>query len=50
MLAHVAWAAIHGAVMLNTSDMLQMGVDIQQLVEGIALALSRLSATSRAIS
>lgn len=50
VLAHVAWAAIHGAVMLNTSDMLQMGVDIQQLVEGIALALSRLSTTSNAAS
>ena len=43
VLAHVAWAAIHGAVMLETSEMLQMGVDVGQLVDGIALALSHLS-------
>jgi AcrR family transcriptional regulator len=46
VLAHVAWAAIHGAVMLNTADMLQMGVDIEQLMEGIAGTLSRLKETS----
>jgi AcrR family transcriptional regulator len=46
VLAHVAWAAIHGAVMLNTADMLQMGVDIQQLMEGITRTLSRLNETS----
>jgi AcrR family transcriptional regulator len=43
VLAHVAWAAIHGAVMLETSEMLQMGVDIGHLVDGIARALSHLS-------
>ena len=47
VLAHVAWAAIHGAVMLDTADMLQMGVDIEQLVDGIARALSHLSGTYR---
>jgi AcrR family transcriptional regulator len=50
VLAHVAWAAIHGAVMLETSDMLQMGVDITQLVDGIAQVLSHLSGTSRTTS
>jgi hypothetical protein len=45
VLAHVAWAAIHGAVMLETSDMLQMGVDVRQLVDGISRALSHLSGT-----
>ena len=44
--AHVAWAAIHGAVMLETSDMLQMGVDINQLVDGVAHALSHLNETT----
>lgn len=44
--AHVAWAAIHGAVMLETSDMLQMGVDIDQLVDGVAHALSHLNETA----
>jgi AcrR family transcriptional regulator len=43
--AHVAWAAIHGAVMLETSDMLRMGVDINQLVDGVAHALSHLNGT-----
>jgi AcrR family transcriptional regulator len=43
--AHVAWAAIHGAVMLETSDMLRMGVNIDQLVDGVAHALSHLNAT-----
>jgi AcrR family transcriptional regulator len=46
VLAHVAWAAIHGAVMLNTADMLQMGVDIEQLMEGITRTLARLNETS----
>jgi AcrR family transcriptional regulator len=46
--AHVAWAAIHGAVMLETSEMLQMGVDIEQLMDGIAEALSHLSGRSTA--
>jgi AcrR family transcriptional regulator len=50
VLAHVAWAAIHGAVMLDTSEMLQMGVDIKQLVDGIARALSHLSGPSKVIS
>jgi AcrR family transcriptional regulator len=50
VLAHVAWAAIHGAVMLDTSDMLQMGVDISQLVDGIARALSHLNGTSSEMS
>jgi AcrR family transcriptional regulator len=50
VLAHVAWAAIHGAVMLETSDMLQMGVEIDQLVDGIARALSHLSGNSQPIS
>jgi AcrR family transcriptional regulator len=40
--AHVAWAAIHGAVMLEAADMLRMGVDISQLVDGVARALSHL--------
>lgn len=44
--AHVAWAAIHGAVMLETADMLRMGVDIEQLVDGVAHALSHLNETS----
>ena len=44
--AHVAWAAIHGAVMLETADMLRMGVDIDQLVDGVAHALSHLNGTS----
>jgi AcrR family transcriptional regulator len=43
VLAHVAWAAIHGAVMLATSEMLQMGVDIEQLMDSVAQALSHLS-------
>jgi len=50
VLAHVAWAAIHGAVMLDTSEMLQMGVDVKQLVDGIARALSHLSGPSEVIS
>jgi AcrR family transcriptional regulator len=50
VLAHVAWAAIHGAVMLDTSEMLQMGVDIKQLVDGIARAISHLSRPSKATS
>jgi hypothetical protein len=50
VLAHVAWAAIHGAVMLDTSEMLQMGVDIKQLVDGIARALSHLSGPAKAIA
>jgi AcrR family transcriptional regulator len=50
VLAHVAWAAIHGAVMLETSDMLQMGVDITQLVDGISRALSHLSGESRPVA
>jgi AcrR family transcriptional regulator len=41
--AHVAWAAIHGAVLLETADMLRMGVDITQLVDGVAHALSHLN-------
>jgi AcrR family transcriptional regulator len=41
--AHVAWAAIHGAVLLETSDMLRMGVDITRLVDGVAHALSHLN-------
>jgi AcrR family transcriptional regulator len=45
--AHVAWAAIHGAVMLETSDMLKMGVDITQLMDGVARALSHLNGTSK---
>jgi AcrR family transcriptional regulator len=45
--AHVAWAAIHGAVMLETSDMLQMGVDVHQLMEGIARAISHLRETAK---
>jgi AcrR family transcriptional regulator len=47
VLAHVAWAAIHGAVMLDSSDMLHMGVDIGQLVDGIAHVLSHLSRARR---
>ena len=41
--AHVAWAAIHGAVLLETADMLRMGVDIKQLVDGVAHALLHLN-------
>jgi AcrR family transcriptional regulator len=44
--AHVAWAAIHGAVMLETSEMLQMGVDVHQLMDGVARAISHLRGTS----
>jgi AcrR family transcriptional regulator len=44
--AHVAWAAIHGAVMLETADMLRMGVDINQLVDGVAHALAHLNGTT----
>jgi AcrR family transcriptional regulator len=46
VLAHVAWAAIHGAVMLDTSRMLQMGVDVDQLLDGLAQAISHLNGTS----
>ena len=48
--AHVAWAAIHGAVMLETSEMLQMGVDIHQLMDGLARALSHLRETSNNVA
>ncbi|HXY33823.1 MAG TPA: TetR/AcrR family transcriptional regulator [Planctomycetaceae bacterium] len=48
VMAHVAWAAIHGAVMLDTADMLQMGVDITQLVDGITRVLSHMSGPSKA--
>src|ERR1700685_233262 len=47
VLAHVAWATIHGAVMLDTSGMLQMGVDVHQLLDGLAQAVSHLNGTSK---
>lgn len=50
VLAHVAWAAIHGAVMLDASHMLQMGVDIEQLLDGVARAISHLNPTSNELA
>ncbi len=35
VLAHVSWAAMHGAVQLETSNQLKFGVNIEQLMGGL---------------